>query len=910
MRESVVVALIERWVADLGRGGDVRHATSLKRQATWADRTKVVDGIQRAGTSARSWRERLSLSGVARVWLMSATMLAAALTLHVTVTSTIDPLAQAPFHLPWWVLAPAFFATETFVLRIRYRGKGQAIALNELPLVIGLFFAAPTHLLVGLLIGSAAALARLRRQSPLQLAFNTSHFFLAAAIGTIVFHEVATADTRITGPTGWSAALLATIVVTVVGHAAITGATLLAGSRPEVDRLSQVLSLGITSAITTTTVGLVAVVLLWHDGRTAILLVVPAAMSALAYRGYNEHRSKSDTLDLIYESTRMLHRSPEVDSALVGLLTQARTIFRAERAEITLFPVDADDQGVRTTLGPGAAVEAMVRVDVDEHERAFAERLPDNDQAAFYPDAGHPVVPTLRQRGIAEAMAVAVRRDGRIAATIVVANRIGEANHFDHGDLELFEALARNIAVVLESGTLESSLQQLRDLEEQLKHQAYHDPLTNLPNRSQFIERVELALDFAFTDPHRLAVVFFDIDDFKVVNDGRGHAVGDQLLIAVAERISTAVGPEDAVARLGGDEFAVLLDCPDPKLAGDMARRVLDAIRLPITIDDEEHTLRASAGIAMGDTGKWAEELLRNADVAMYTAKAAGKNQWCMFSSDMHVAAIERHELMADLQRAVDRDEFILHYQPIVSVSTQRVVALEVLVRWQHPRRGLVAPNEFIPLAEETDLILPLGRIVLAKACAQAREWQARYPAHADLAIAVNVSARQLHQPTFVGDTIQLIVESGVSPEALILEITETVLLEDTAASITKLTQLKNLGLRLAMDDFGTGYSSLSFLAELPVDILKVAKPFTEGLGRSERETAFAQAIVGLARTVGMQTIAEGVERHDQLEILRTLGCDMAQGFYFAPARDASYIEHMLRGGGDSTERKIIPFPA
>ena len=848
----------------------------------------------------------MRVSGVARVWILAAALLGVALWLYLSHLTKPVSLG-APFHLPWWALTALFFVSESSVIRLRYRGQAQAIVLNDLPLVAGLFFSSPAELLLGLLLGSVAAAGRRRRQSPLQLAFNTSHFFLAGVLASIAFRQVVVTEPL--GPLGWSGALLAAVIVTVTGHAAITFATVLSGSRPDIDRLRQVLSLGVTSSITTTMVSLVAVAMLWRDQRSAVLLVVPAAMAVLTYRAYSEQRAKSDTLDLIYESTRMLHRSPEVDSALVGLLTQARTIFRAERAEITLLPTDDSTPAVRTTLGPGTAVDAMARVELAPGELEWATSLP-ADAPCFYPDAGRPVVASLHERGIREAMAVGVRREGRIVATIVVANRIGEENHFDHADLELFEALTANVAVVLESGTLEQSLQQLRDLEAQLRHQAYHDPLTGLPNRAQFIERVELALDFASADPARLAVVFFDLDDFKTVNDVRGHAVGDKLLVAVAKRVAEAVGPEGAVARLSGDEFAALLDCPDEAAAVVTATRVLDALRSPVVVDDEEHTIRATAGIAMGDTAHRADELIRNADVAMDAAKRAGKNQVRVFSPHMHVAVIERHELMADLQRAVDRDEFVLHYQPIVALETEEVVALEVLVRWMHPRRGLVPPGEFIPLAEETDLILPIGRMVLAKACAQARAWQEQYPEHADLAITVNLSSRQLHQASFVGETIQLIAESGVSPDSLILEITESVLMEDTAGSVAKLMQLKHLGLRLAMDDFGTGFSSLSFLAELPIDILKVAKPFTEGLGRSERETAFAEAVVRLGKTVGMQVIAEGIERPEQGEMLRRMGCDMGQGFHFSKPRDASYVEHLLRRVAAPEDRKIIPFPA
>jgi diguanylate cyclase (GGDEF)-like protein len=758
-----------------------------------------------------------------------------------------------------------------------------------------------------LLIGSAGALARKRRQSPLQLAFNTSHFFLAAVLAVLAFSTVVRGEQL--GPITWSGALLATVIITLTGHAAITLATLLAGSQPQVDRLRQVLSLGMTSTITATTVALVAVEMLWRDQRSAILLAVPTAMGYLAYRGYMEDRSRSDALDVIYESTRMLHRSPEVDSAVVGLLTQARGMFRAERAEITIYPTDQRSEAVRTSLGPGAAVEAMVAVVLDPEERAWAERLPAGT-GVLYPEAQQGLVSALRERGIREAMVVVIRRQDHVVGTVLVGNRVGELDHFDHSDIELFEPLARNLGIVLESGTLEQSLQQLRDLEEQLRHQAYHDPLTSLINRKQFIERVELALEFSSGDPRRMAVLLLDLDDFKVVNDSLGHPVGDQLLVAIAGRIKLVVGTDDAVARLGGDEFGVLLDCPEPQAAREVAEAMLEAVRRPLVVDGSEIQLRASVGIAMGDSGQWADELLRNADVAMYTAKAAGKNMAELFSADMHVAVIERHELMADLQRAVERDEFVLHYQPVIELKSGRIVALEALVRWHHPRRGLVSPNDFIPLAEETGLILPIGTMVLKKACAQARDWQERFPDHRELSMAVNLSARQLQQASFVGDTLQVIAESGVTARTLILEITETVLMDDTDNFIAKLTQLKGLGLRLAMDDFGTGYSSLSFLAQLPVDILKIAKPFVEGLGKAAKDEAFAAAIIRLAQTVGMTLIAEGVERPDQLEYLRRHDCDMVQGWFFSVAGDAAATEELLKVGVQPGGRKVIPFPA
>jgi diguanylate cyclase (GGDEF)-like protein len=858
-----------------------------------------AEGAERRAT-------RLRISGVARVWLLSAAMMVAALVVYLLAVQDL-PALDSPFRLPWWALTFGFFVTETNPVRVRYRRQGQLLSLNEIPLVLGLFFSTPPELLLGLLLGSAGALLRARKQSPQQLAFNTSHYFLGGVLATMSFHEVVKGE--LTGPVGWSGALLATVMVTLLGHAAITLATLLSGSQPQVERLRQVLSLGLTGSITITTVALVVVEVLWDDQRAALLLLVPSAVGLIAYRGWIEDHGRSESLDAAYESTRMLQRSPEVDSAVIGLLTQARGMFRAERAEITLFPADGDE-AVRTGLGPGAAVQTMVPVLLDPHERAWAESLP-SGTGIHYPEAGVPVIPGLLERNIREAMTMVIRRDDRVVGTILVGNRVGEVDHFDRADLELFEPLARNLGVVLESGTLESSLQQLRDLGAQLRHQAYHDPLTSLANRSQFIERVELALEFSSADRTRMAVLFIGIDDFKVVNDALGHPVGDQLLVALAGRIRQVLGPEDAAARLGGDEFGVLLDCPQPGVAEDVAEALLEAIRKPIVLEGKELHVRASIGIALGDSGRWADELLRNADVAMATAKAAGKDRIHLFSPDMHLAVVERHELVADLQRALERDEFALHYQPIVELATGRIVAFEALVRWQHPVRGMVSPDEFIPVAEETGLILPIGRTILAKACSQAKVWQEQFPEHAELCMAINLSARQLQHPAFVGETMQAIAESGVRASTLILEITETVLMEETESHIAKLAQLKSLGLRLAMDDFGTGYSSLSFLSQLPIDILKIAKPFVEGLGRSARDEAFATAIVRLGQTVGMALIAEGVERDDQLGELRRLGCDMVQGWYFARAADAEATELLLAEGlgPAGVGGKVIPFP-
>jgi diguanylate cyclase (GGDEF)-like protein len=873
----------------------------------------LMEGTPESAGPAKLARARLT--GVGRVWLLVACMATVGLALIVTVGRHVAPLG-APVDVPWWALALMFYVAEANVVRVHFRRDAQSFSLSEIPIVLGLFFSTPSALVVGLLVGSSAALAFHRKQSRLKLAFNIAHFFLGVVLATVIFNRLVLTDPL--GPEGWAGALLSTIVAVLIGHAAITAAVVLSGGQPEVEKLPQVLALGMAATATNATLGLIAVTMLWHDPRTTVLLAVPALTLFFAYRAYMNERDKHETIEFIYESTRTLHRSPEVDSAVLGLLSQARQMFRAERAEITLFPVSDTDKAVRTSLGPGDAMEAMARVELltDEWEWAAASR---DDQAIFYParDGAPGLVMSLQERGIRDAMVKIVRSETRVVGTILVANRLGDLTHFDDADLMLFETLAHNVGLVLENGRLEQSLNQLRELEDQLKHQAYHDPLTTLANRTLFLERVDQALEDRADERRRLAVLFIDLDDFKTINDSLGHAAGDQLLITVAQRVRAALPNEAIAARLGGDEFAVLLQGHDVDEVNEVATRLIEAVRNPMVVHGQEAQIHASVGIAMGDSGEVADELLRNADVAMYTAKSEGKGGCRVFHSEMHVAVIERHELIADLQRALDRDEFVFHYQPIVDLVSGRVVAFEALVRWHHPRRGMVRPDLFISLAEETGLIVPIGRTLLRKACDQSKAWREQFPAYSDLSITVNLSARQLAQPSFVGELMQIIAESGVDPEGIVLEITESVLMHDTEAVITKMSQLRKLGLRLAMDDFGTGFSSLSYLSRLPLDTLKVPKPFVDNVAKGEREAAFAETIVRLGHACQLRLVAEGIEDVAQLEELRRLGCHLGQGYLFGRPLDGATTEALLAAGmaavaqspGDGTAR-VIAFPA
>ena len=432
-------------------------------------------------------------------------------------------------------------------------------------------------------------------------------------------------------------------------------------------------------------------------------------------------------------------------------------------------------------------------------------------------------------------------------------------------------------------------------LENELAHQAFHDPLTDLANQALFRDRVGHALAQGARRQGRLGVLFLDLDNFKTVNDSLGHTVGDELLVAVAQRLKDCLRAEDTAARLGGDEFAVLLEhLATPREASKVADRVIAALSQPFRAAEREVFVGVSIGIAFDDVGITVDQLLRNADLAMYQAKARGKGRAECFEAGMHTAAVDRLEMEADLRRALDREEFTLQYQPIVAVGSGAVSGVEALVRWRHAERGVLAPASFIELAEETGLIVELGQHVLVTACAQTRHWQLEHPRDPALSVSVNLSPRQLGHDRLVDDVTDALRRSGLPASSLVLEITEGAMMRDTDAAITKLRALKALGVRLAVDDFGTGYSSLSYLQRFPIDILKIDRSFVSAMGSGQDKASLAGVIVSLAQTLQLQAVAEGVETGGQLELLDRIGCDFAQGYYLSGPMGPVALEELL----------------
>jgi diguanylate cyclase (GGDEF)-like protein/PAS domain S-box-containing protein len=432
--------------------------------------------------------------------------------------------------------------------------------------------------------------------------------------------------------------------------------------------------------------------------------------------------------------------------------------------------------------------------------------------------------------------------------------------------------------------------------EEQLTHQAFHDPVTGLANRALFAERVRHAIARTRREHQSVAVVFLDLDDFKTINDSLGHAAGDEVLVEVAKRLATSIRASDTAARFGGDEFALLLeDIEGVQEAADTADRVLEALALPLPVAHKELSLRCSIGISVVSEGTpaGAEELIRDADAAMYRAKRDGKGSYRLFEPEMHEGVLARLELRTDLQRAIATEQLELYYQPVVRIHDGSITGVEALLRWRHPERGMIAPDQFIPLAEETGLIVPIGRWVLREGCRHARRMRDALPPDAGLTMSINLSVKQLQHSDVIADVRDAVEEAGIDPSALTLEITETVLMADTDLAVARLRELKALGVNLALDDFGTGYSSLSYLSRFPVDILKMDRSFLCD-GATPEMSGLASAVLALGTTLKLDVVAEGIEQAEQWTSLRDLGCEFGQGFFFArPMNAEAALEHL-----------------
>ena len=470
-----------------------------------------------------------------------------------------------------------------------------------------------------------------------------------------------------------------------------------------------------------------------------------------------------------------------------------------------------------------------------------------------------------------------------------------EKDTFTEELVDLLARLAENISFALENFDRNA---EKRQADEQIQYLATHDALTGLPNRAMFNELLDFSIKSARRNGRKCAVLFIDLDRFKIINDTLGHAAGDALLVEVGHRLRSSVRESDVVVRLGGDEFIIILnEISDRDQAALTARKVLSVVSPGIILAGHEGYTTASIGIAMFPAdGVDVETLTKNADMAMYLAKENGKNNFRFFEPEMDASIAAHNKLGQELRHALATDEFEVHYQPIVSIETRGTVGMEALVRWRHPLHGLMSPDTFIPLAEETGLIVPLGAWVLREACIQTQKWRTNYPKlFKDFLLSVNVSARQLFGTQLQNDVVAALNESGLDPRHLVLEIVESQVMTDVHAALRQFAALKEIGVRIAIDDFGTGYSSLGYLQDLPVDFLKLDKSFTDNIAESVKSQELMRTVAQLSRALSIATVAEGVETLEQADVLNTLDVNLCQGFYFARPIDAASLSRMLK---------------
>jgi diguanylate cyclase (GGDEF)-like protein len=604
------------------------------------------------------------------------------------------------------------------------------------------------------------------------------------------------------------------------------------------------------------------------------------ACCVIVMRAYSVEHRRLAHFRLLYESLRTVHRAPTREQGVSALLRTACALYGADGAWIALFGrregdpplvawvLDESESALRTRAL--TQVQSVALRSVRRRGRVVDLRDARDDAS---------LGGLARELGLERMMATILHGESGEIGIVAVGHRRPGQGSFGTEDTRLFETFASHAAILLENDRLEQSVSDLEELREQLHRQAYHDALTGLPNRAYFTERVASAIAKQGDRPP--AVLFLDLDDFKTINDSLGHHAGDELLVAAASRVRAAVRGGDVPARLGGDEFAVLANGATVAEIAEIADRLVAALDAPFVIEGRTVSVHASVGVAFGAGVTNADELLRNADVAMYSAKQGGKRRHVTYEPKMHVRVRHRQELVSALELAVKRGEIEVHYQPIVDLVTGRMVAVEALARWDRPAKGLVAPASFVPLADEIGLMVDIGRDVLRAACRQVRSWQHTFSGCEDLAVNVNLSPTELHGRALAQEVSEILDETGLAPDRLVLEITESGVMHNPSEARATMRALRELGVSLALDDFGTGHSSLAHLRDFPIDTLKIAREFVSGLPDGLVDVAFVETIVRLASSLDLQVVAEGVESIDQTKIVAGLGCNLGQGYHF-----------------------------
>ena len=785
--------------------------------------------------------------------------------------------AHAEPQLPWWAVALGFACAEICVVHVRFRRSAHSFSLADLPFVFGLVFASGDAFVLGALVGTGIVWGLVRRLPVVKVVFNLAQIALTATSAAIILHVIA-GDAAMDHPQTWVGLYTASLSSGALTILLLSAAIQISEGTLKRPMMAQMFATDALVTLINASIAIAAALVVANDARAVPVLLIPALTVFAVYRAYISERQRHERLEFLYDANRTLSRSPEVAEALEALLARSLEAFNADVAETLLFTADGD--ALRTTHGPGDH-----RVTMEPADRAIADELAglvdaENPVVSLTPPFGSPHLRAhMQARGIRHAMIAMLPGEERTIGTIMLANRVGLERSFGADDLRLLEALANNAAVALQYDRLEQAVNKLEALQDQLHHQAYHDPLTDLPNRTLFMERVRQEL----ADDGEAAVLFVDVDDFKTINDSLGHAVGDALLVSVAERMRECVRPEDTIARLGGDEFAVMIPgVGDPLVDGRaVARRILKAFELP---GRGRHRARVSPSLRRPRLQPPVRRRRRRADPQRRRRHVPGEVQGQGALRALRAAdgrrdpPSPRHE-----GRAGEGDRAPADDRPVP--ADRRAGQRED--RRRRGARALGAPGarpraaRRVRAARRGDradraarALRPQRGLPAGPPLAGRRSGRDRAAAHAR----EPVGRRAARSRTSSRTCSLAINTAGIDPAQLVIELTESQLL--VAAGVERFHELRALGVKIALDDFGTGYSSLSYLHSLPLDTLKIAKPFIDGLTSGRRESSFVGMIVDLARTLELEVIAEGIETHEQLAALREMNAGLGQGYF------------------------------
>ena len=842
--------------------------------------------------------ERLSASRPMRICALIAGLLAAT-TLLLTLTPALHVDARTNVGVPWWTMLVLFAAAETVVLHIQIQREAQTVSLSEIPLVIGMFLAGPVAVLIGRTVGSFLVFTVHRRQAPIKVAYNTALVLTSGSLALAMWSLSGGGGSG--GPQAWAAAY-AGLVAAGAFDAAVTTVAIACyeGSLKLRQVCLEVASAGLLSAAVGT-IGLVAATAITYDNRTAIPVGAAGALLLLGYRAYASLRERHESLEQLYHFSEVVSGAQDVDTVLRSVLAQARQLLRSDRAEFLAMGFPGGLAPQRLTLLPDGVQRALIGEHGDDPvaERVVRQRgsvllarhTKDAEMRAY-----------LEEHGLREAIVVPLQMDGTVVGTLSVGNRMGEVRGFDSGDVRLLETVANHAGVALKSGSLIA----------RLSYEAHHDSLTALPNRQMIQQELDAAIAAVRMGASvGCAVMISDLNGFKEVNDTLGHQHGDELLRKVAYRFVAEAGDRATVARLGGDEFAVLLtDVADPAEAIALAERLAGSLLRPMKVDGVAVDVGASVGVAMAPLhAEDVSGLLKRADVAMYAAKANGGGVRLYDEGLQAAASPSRLVLVGELRAAIRDGGIEAWVQPKASLRDGTVVGVEVLARWRHPADGIRMPGDFLSVAESNGMIAPLTEAMLDGALAACAAWRAD---GITIPVAVNVSPRSLKDRSFLDTVAAALARHDIPARMLTIEITETSLMADSPQAIDLLCRLNALGVRLSIDDFGTGYSSLAYLRRLPVSEVKIDREFTSRIAGDPKVLMIVRSVADLARNMGMEIVAEGVEDAGVWHTLQDLGCHSAQGYHLGRPMPAAEFPAWLRtySANLDSRRPSVALPA